>query len=155
MSTKVHESKQPLNSDRLKEFEHKFEMTLPNDYRDFLLTYNGGYPEPDGFWIQGMDGNGSLVDRFLGIHGGEHDNLLGYLEIYKERIPPNFLPIAHDPGGNLICMSVEGEDKGKIYFWDHEEEADPDQGETAGYQNVYLIADSFTDFFENLIDFDE
>ncbi|MBI2812410.1 MAG: hypothetical protein HYX67_16515, partial [Candidatus Melainabacteria bacterium] len=41
----------------------------------------------------------------------------------------------------------------KVYFWDHEREADPDQGqtpETAG--NVHLIADSFSEFLDGLFE---
>lgn len=38
---------------------------------------------------------------------------------------------------------------GKVYFWDHEgEEMDDDSPPT--WDNVYLIANSFTEFLDNL-----
>jgi hypothetical protein len=36
----------------------------------------------------------------------------------------------------------------EILYWDHEEEAD--EGEEPTYDNVYLIANSFTDFINGL-----
>ena len=30
------------------------------------------------------------------------------------------LPIAVDPGGNLVLLAIEGEDTGKVFFWNHE-----------------------------------
>ena len=41
----------PLSEERLQAFEKKLGVTLPPDYREFLKRYNGGKPEPGGFWI--------------------------------------------------------------------------------------------------------
>ena len=59
-------------------------------------------------------------------------------------------PIASDDYGNSICLIVKGPNRGKIYFWDHEMEADTDQGEVADYSNMTLISDSFNEFIECL-----
>ncbi|WP_394370020.1 SMI1/KNR4 family protein [Sphingobacterium micropteri] len=32
--------------------------------------------------------------------------------------------MAHDPGGNLVCISCDSDDKGCIYFWNHENDLD-------------------------------
>jgi len=57
-----------------------------------------------------------------------------------------------DPFGNAICLGVSGNHRGKVYFWDHESEPDPDEWdgrvETAG--NVQLLADSFAAFVGGL-----
>lgn len=56
-----------------------------------------------------------------------------------------------DPFGNAICLGISGNERGKVYFWDHEMEPDDDWDgrlETAG--NVQLIADSFTEFVAGL-----
>lgn len=42
---------------------------------------------------------------------------------------------------------MSGEDKGKVYFWDHEFELEE---EKPGYHNVGFIADSFNEFVETL-----
>ena len=38
--------------------------------------------------------------------------------------------------GNAICLGLSGEHRGRVYFWDHENEPDPDEWdgevETAG-----------------------
>jgi hypothetical protein len=139
----------PLSETTLAEYENKWGCILPSDYRKFLLRFNGGYPEPDAFRFRN-NSTRSLVDRFLGIHDREHSNLLKYLNTYTIRLPKNLFPVAHDPGGNLICLSVKGETTGKVYFWDHENEAD--EGEEPDYRNVYLIADTFDEFLAGLQD---
>ena len=136
MVTEIEESKGPLDESVLEEHEVQWRFQLPSQYRDFLLTYNGGYPTPDAFDFKDSN-TGSCVDRFLGIHGGQHNNLLTYLQNYNERIPNELFPIGHDPGGNLICIGVVGKNLGKVFFWDHEFEAE--QGESANYSNITLI----------------
>jgi anti-sigma B factor antagonist len=57
-----------------------------------------------------------------------------------------------DPGGNLICLGVSGPDRGRVYFWDHECEPDPDEWdgrvETAG--NIHPITRSFAEFLRGI-----
>jgi hypothetical protein len=52
----------------------------------------------------------------------------GYcIQIYKleeKWLPSHILPIAHDPLGNLICISCGTTDNEGVYFWDHENEVD-------------------------------
>ena len=62
--------------------------------------------------------------------------------------------IAEAPGGNQICIAVTGEDKGKLFFWDHENERDLDKNPN-DFGNVYLIANSFEEFVESLFAEDE
>jgi hypothetical protein len=144
---KIEEDYGPLKESVLVLYEKKWGYKLPEPYRDFLLSHNGGYPEPDAFNFKNKD-TGSSVDRFLGIDIGEYDNLIEYLENYKNRIPNDLFPIAHDPGGNLICICISGDNYGKIFFWDHDIEAD--EGELPDYSNITLISDSFEEFMNNL-----
>ncbi len=94
-----------------------------------------------------------LLDEFLCIQEGEYSDLRHHVNVFRDRVPANLLPIARDPGGNLICLSIAGSDRGKVYFWDHEEEAE--EGETPGYDNVYFVADSFDDLLHNLSELPE
>ncbi len=56
-------------------------------------------------------------------------------------VSKNVLPIAEDPFGNFICLSINEEDFGTIYFADHEyEDAE------SGYLFMSKIASSFTEF---------
>jgi len=135
----------------IEKLEKSTGIQLPSQYRKFLTKYNGGYPIPDGFLLKDKS-DGSSVDRFLGIDVGENSNLEKYLNTYKNRIPTTLFPIAHDPGGNLILIGVTQDALGKIYFWDHERETDDCE---PNMSNVYLIADNFDDFINELYTIEE
>jgi hypothetical protein len=111
-----------------------------------LAENNGGYPYPDGFCIKAIDDE-STVDRFLVLDVGPNSNLDNYVRVYKDRIPKELFPIAHDPGGNLVCIGISGEHLGRIYFWDHEYEADESN---VDFSNVHLVAETLEGFLANL-----
>jgi len=151
----IRNSKTPTSDEAIKTIEEKFGIALPVEYRNFLLSHNGGRVTPAVFRFKKQSGKyaDSCVDWFLAIYDGEFDNFESYFETYKldqQRLPPELVPIAHDPGGNLICISVSGSQKGAVFFWDHENECDI--GETPTFANVHLIADSFSMFLAGLED---
>lgn len=141
-----------ISIDEINNLEKTIGMTLPKDYREHLLLYNGGQCFPNEFSFKEDNKlTDSCIDWFLAIYDGEYDNLINYIDIYKldeQRIPTNLIPIAHDPGGNLICISCDGDDKGYIYFWDHEREVDCTTNNN--YTNVHLISESFKGFIKSL-----
>ncbi|AIK96204.1 SMI1/KNR4 family protein [Candidatus Odyssella acanthamoebae] len=139
-----------INETILEALEQVWKFNLPTAYRNFILKYNGGSPQPSRFFFKESPSNGSYVDYLFGIRKGFNQNLLMSMNLYSGRIPANMLPIGEDPGSNLILLSVKGPDRGKIYFWDHDLEADPAQGETPDYSNLTLIADSFDEFINGL-----
>ena len=139
----------PLNAKALDDFERSNGVKLPDDYRAFLLSSNGGRPRPDRFvYLRDGEADRSAVACFLGIHGGEHNRLDRDLKIYRGRLPGSLLPIATDPFGNVIALGLAGAEAGKVYFWDHELEAD--DGEEPTMENVFLIAGSLAEFLELL-----
>ncbi|HEX8776137.1 MAG TPA: SMI1/KNR4 family protein [Pyrinomonadaceae bacterium] len=144
--TEILDANEKLDESTVFRLEDSLQIKLPPSYRKFLMEFNGGRPVARRFKFKGAT-RGSSVDRFLGVHNKEHNNLMDYLETYKGRIPPNFFPIAHDPGDNLICISVAGADKGSIYFWDHDREGNDGP---PNYSNVILISESFEEFIEGL-----
>ncbi|WDE07041.1 SMI1/KNR4 family protein [Thalassomonas viridans] len=150
MTPKVHDSIGSNSINAIEKLENHLGVRFTLQYREFLSKYNGGYPEPDGFLFKNRI-DGSSVDRFLGINVGEHNNLEDYFFTYKNRISKKLFPIAHDPGGNLILIGLSGEELDKIYFWDHEEEAD---GWNPDMTNVYLIADNLEEFLSGLYEID-
>ena len=140
----------PLEESLLTSYELSWDIRLPDEYRQFLLTYNGGRPIPCEFNFKGQD-SGSAIDGFLGLGGGKNYDLLKTIKLFQGRLPARFFPVACDQGGNQICLSVSGPDSGKVYFWNHEFEADErygDNPETA--DNITLIADSFNEFLNGL-----
>lgn len=151
----INESKPPITEKQLAATERKLKISLPPQYRAFLLRHNGGWPEPDSFVFKQGRGSysDSTVNRFLAIHDGPHSNFVEYFKTYKTehpRVPEELVPIANDPGGNLICIALAGDRPGAVYFWDHEEEADFRDGEPATWDNVHLVADSFDAFLQGL-----
>ena len=132
----------------LKIFERDWEFKLPSGYREFLLKHNGGTPNLDCFTFENEPDNGSIIQCFFGIYPDHNYDLIETIKTYKvreNRLPKRLFPIANDCGGNLICISVMNPDRGKIYFWDHEQETDPPDD-----SNLTLIANSFEDFLDGL-----
>lgn len=145
------DSANSLSEEEIIHAEQRLGQAIPPDYRDFLLQYNGGYPERSDFQMsikkEGLSDRGS-IEWFLGIHSDQFDNLENYVNTYRSRIPSDLFPIAHDAGGNLICIASGEKNAGQIYFWDHEFEVD--EGEIPTYDNVYFVADSLQEFLEKL-----
>ena len=147
MSPVIKNAEAPVSSKRLEQVEKKLGITLPPQYRSFLLAHNGGQPVPNQFHYKKEQGpyTDSMVDWFLAIYEGENDNFEEYFATYKieeNRLPDNLVPIAHDPGGNLVCISVSESDVGAVFFWDHEREEEGN--------NTHLIADTFDEFLSLL-----
>lgn len=64
-------------------------------------------------------------------------------------MPTGILPIGHDPGGNYICIALTDENYGQIYFYDHEEPNEDSNG-NVNWNNLYLVAKSFSEFLNKL-----
>lgn len=141
----------PMTTAYLDDFEHQSGVKLPPEYRDFLLLHNGGAPEPDAFPISDNPSDShALVAWFLGQDVEDDVDLLTFYQETRGRMPDHLIPIATDPGGNLICLSVTGETIGTVYFWEHEEEAE--EGEPPTEENLYFVASSFSEFLASFTD---
>jgi hypothetical protein len=140
-----------LTVEKLEEFEQNYGIKLPDDYRSFLLRYNGGSPEPGIVdFVQYGDNQSDIVNYLCGIHNGEYwASLEWYTQTYKGRIPVGFIPFGYDPGGNLYLLGIDGIHLGKVYFWDHENEAGL-LDEEPSFENMSFIANSFAEFLSKL-----
>jgi ankyrin repeat protein len=163
VSIRINRSKPPLTEEKLRAFEERRGITLPEPYRRFLLQHNGGVPEPAHFTY--LDEAGPYTDGkvtcFLAIHDGHHMSLEDAIQTFKideKRMPDRIFPIADDESGNQICISVAGPDTGVVYYWDHEHElealADNPEDEP-GDANLHKLADDFDHFLERLHGIDE
>lgn len=139
-----------LSEGKLSEFEKRFHIHLPNDYREFLFQYNGGQPVPSFFWIEPKQ-DGSTLHRFYGIYEGE---IPSSIETYLRGkghygIPASMLPIGDDGTGNFICIGVSAANFGNIFFLDHEKHPfhDPDS-----IEGIIKLRNSFTEFLASLIE---
>lgn len=136
----------PLPEARLQTFEKQLGTALPADYRDYLLRYNGGRPEPSDFWvIEGSDASG--IEQFYGLHDGPRWYTLDcYVGAERYGVPEGLLTIGDDGVGNKVCMAYKG-DKGAIYFLDHEVHP---YHEPNSLEGITKLAGSFSEFLSGL-----
>ncbi|NJO18450.1 MAG: SMI1/KNR4 family protein [Thioploca sp.] len=148
---RIIESEKKLALHEIKEVEETLNIQLPEEYKRFLLLYNGGHPQPGKFkYICEDHQNKSLVAWFLAIYEGKAENFLTFFKTYQGRIPQDTIAIARDPGGNLILLGINGKNRGKVFFWLQDFEVEED--EIPEYSNVCLIANSFDEFLNSLFE---
>src|SRR5262245_47408000 len=119
------------------QFEKKYGIDLPADYRNFLLRCNGGSPQPESFHVPDWHGGETAVNFFYGIHDGKHYNLGKSFENTRTILAPGFMAIGCDPGGDLILLGFKGEHRGQVYFWDHEDALDEEGHSKMDMSNMY------------------
>jgi hypothetical protein len=149
-----------LRPGRLRRFEESAGFVLPDDYRAFLQQHNGGEPSPANWHcgptvndpVYGWTEISVFVRDFLSItRKPDYASIERTRDVYRDRIPPELLVIGDDGAGNAICLRVDGQDEGSIWFWFHENESDS----APWWNNLQLLAPTFTEFFEGLVDDEE
>jgi hypothetical protein len=138
MEIKPHRDHREATEIDVSQFEMEIAARLPDDYRAFLLRYNGGYPQPNGF----VGGN-EVLNYFFGLWQ-KRASLNYELLAYRDFIPKGMIPIACDPGGNLVLLEVARPNRGRIWFWDHECANSPRKA-------ISLLAASFTQFVDSFV----
>ena len=146
----------PLTHSMIAVAERRLGFGLPAPYQRFLLRYNGGRPALCLFPIRWVDSTlqaqypDGMLDVFLCLCDGQQTDLFHRIEVYRERIPADLMPIADDPGGSLILLGVQGARTGQVWFWSHDYEVDEE--ETPDDRNLGLIAPDFDAFLTLLHD---
>lgn len=148
MLEKIDNPGRSISESELDKISSEIGLELPTDYKDFLLTYNGGSPEPDAFPIKGHEEGVGTLQIFFGIDREIESSCLKWnYEEYKDRIPNSYLPIACSDTNDLICLVLSQNQYGSVVFWDAMDEVSKDN-----LDNVYEIADSFTQLLELLFE---
>jgi len=147
MNISINSKNNSLKLSDLKQFETKQGIVLPNEYRDFMLKFNGGSPSPRNFDLPDQKANPLHV--FYGIGASlKSDDLAEVIQIFKGRIRNSLIPIAADSFGNQICLGLHGSRKGKVYFWDHESER-----LLFKFRSLTLVANSFKGFIDGIYEY--
>lgn len=150
------ECKKKITLKKIEELEEYADLKFPQSYKDHLLKFNGGRSCSNRRIYKFMEHGrwtSSDVNFFLAIHNGKHNNLCKDITTFKKvkkRMPIHILPIGIDSTGNLICISCSGHDTGYIYFWSHEDEVDYSIEPDYNYSNLFLIAKTLDEFFNEL-----
>jgi predicted DNA-binding WGR domain protein len=134
--------------------EKQLQTKLPLEYRNFLLTQNGGATEPRYVCIPGHPYIANVsVGYLMGLYvrSTPDQSLLYAVEHIMPRLPKGQLPIAGD--GDLFTLSLT-RNPGCIYFWDHEapdcDDEDADGNVRWKMSHATLLAGSFDEFLTRI-----
>jgi SMI1 / KNR4 family (SUKH-1) len=141
----------PNPSKDIERWERENRRQLPDDYRRFLLTYNGGrvyplifrysirlefYPSDDATTFVDPLYEWAYVEE---IHSGA---------VFGEGLPPVHLSIGSNPGDLEILISFQEKTYGQILCWLH---SSTPWGEE-GNDRMWRQSSSFTDFMGSLFE---
>lgn len=128
------QSEKQVTQEELNNFEENFQVSLPDDFRQHYLNYNGGYPPYD--YVKGLkniftiNGFDSIKYGTLPIEQIIADHKKSGITFEKK------IPFAYDNGGNVFLISEDG----AIYILESEFLKD---------KNYILVSESFTDFLNS------
>lgn len=101
-------------AEKISQLEEQYAITLPSQYKMFLLRYNGGLTPETFFRANKVE---SDVRAFYGVGNVEYSLDSADLNEWTKR---NYFPIACDSFGNEILIGISEASYGEVFFWDHE-----------------------------------
>ena len=133
----------PLREEDVAALEARLGVRFPDEYRDFLLQWNGGEtglcaPEPERFLRVGED------DWWVDLETAAVNCRTG-----EVRLPdPRLIPVASGDDFTVFCISTDGPDAGSIYRCDFFTDDGPELGPNGELppERVVRAADSFGEF---------
>ncbi|HKY58607.1 MAG TPA: SMI1/KNR4 family protein [Aeromicrobium sp.] len=147
MSIEFLTAKAPAKVSEIAALEARLAAALPEAFRRFLEDRGGGKPIPNQALGESAQPLGVGVNRFFTV-----EELTERHKDFGQRIPGDLLAIADTEGGNLVCVAVDGDRTGAVYFWDHELEVG--EGEPPSEANLTPLAADFERFLECLVPLD-
>ena len=139
----------------------KIGVKFPSDYIEVAMNYNGAHVSPELFQVEGKE---KVFGTLLTYDNGDDEHLLEVFNDFKDTLPQKVVPFAFDPAGNLLCFDYKDDENNPIVvFWEHEnagekemlmreEDLTEEQAEERARENVFYVADTFTDFLDKLHD---
>lgn len=147
-----------LDPKLLSEFEDEFNVKLPEQYREFMIKYNGGYVDPCIFNLDVID-DATVLKKLYPLKSEEEVDLYYVNDLHDGFISDRFITIGNDPGGSGICLGVKGDVRGKVYFFDRESDYEDydEEGEEILIDEkiMYLLSDTFYGFLDSLYEDEE
>lgn len=125
---------------KVEELEERLGARLPEPYRAYLATQDGGA-------LEGYNNHG--IEIILGIGEVPQWSSLWYLLGQEaEFLPPGYIPVGSDAGGGLFLLDVTGPDRGSVWHQSSEMEED-DEGAVTPVSRERL-ADSWDAFLASI-----
>jgi SMI1 / KNR4 family (SUKH-1) len=110
----------PLPSeDQLAQLEARIDVVFPEDYRQFILRFNGGYFKKPEIEPVGEECPLEVLAFLHGIGASHWEAELAsdfYLALFDDNNPPLFVPIGSTGSGGLILIVTEAEGHGEIFL---------------------------------------
>lgn len=140
----------PATEKQVSELEQSLGCELPIEYRNYLLSSNGGRPNPDCVRVPGVPyidnvGVGTLF--YLQPTKPGMDETTYELERTKKLLPKGHLPIAGS--SDLFTISLSPKSFGAVHWWNHETEELDDDGNFLS-SAAYVLASSFDEFLTRI-----
>ncbi|GAA0077321.1 SMI1/KNR4 family protein [Clostridium sp. CTA-5] len=135
-----------VKEEEIFKLEDEIGFTLPNDYKEFLINFNGGVPEVkySTFTLNELEENIGLQVLY-GLDLEENLDLREWYEDYEDDLLDDCLIIGHGIGFGFIVLVNSPEVSG-VYFWDNSFELENSSED----ENIYKISDTFREFIEEL-----
>ena len=135
-----------VKEEEIFKLEDEIGFTLPNDYKEFLINFNGGVPEVkySTFKLNELEENIGLQVLY-GLDLEDNLNLREWYEEYEDDLLDDCLIIGHGIGFGFIVLVNSPEVSG-VYFWDNSFELENSSED----ENIYKISDTFREFIEEL-----
>jgi cell wall assembly regulator SMI1 len=155
----------PVSEQEIRKVEEELNVTFPADYKQCVQVNHGASPEQFVLDVEGIErAFGSLL--MVNTPESASDIVRTY-ESYKDTLPKDIIPFADDPGGNLVCFDYK-DHKGNpiIVFWEHEEACEKEilmeeenlteeEAEQVARENIFYVADTFTELLQKLRKYEE
>ena len=135
-----------VKEEEIFKLEDEIGFTLPNDYKEFLINFNGGVPEVkySTFKLNELEENIGLQVLY-GLNLEENLDLREWYEEYEDDLLDDCLIIGHGIGFGFIVLVNSPEISG-VYFWDNSFELENSSED----ENIYKISDTFKEFIQEL-----
>lgn len=133
------------------DFEAAIGTPLPADYKQFLLTVNGGIPTDSDVNEPTQRVVGIVGFFSLAVPSGDL-SMQEALRTWRNRYPGWMLPVALCQGSCLLLLTLNSDYEGEVVYWDHDAESEDDEPPTI--DNLSHVADSFTELLDSLYTWD-
>lgn len=138
-----------VNTKAIERTEKLLKTSLPEEYKEFLQTVNGGVPSPSEFALAESDQR-ACIDFFYGV-GAKRERLdLAYQQQQMigrtgGDMPEGFVAIGFDPGNAPYFISTKGEKAGAVFIFDPDGFLDPGRK-----PKLHLVTHRFLDMLDRL-----